>query len=66
MHYLALATDYDGTIADDRVVDKPTLAALERLHQRRSTKDLPDIVHEVKTASSLLLQRFSSITCGIL
>jgi HAD superfamily hydrolase (TIGR01484 family) len=31
MHYLALATDYDGTIADDGVVDKPTLAALERL-----------------------------------
>ena len=31
MHYLALATDYDGTIADEGVVDKPTLAALERL-----------------------------------
>jgi len=34
MHYLALATDYDGTIADDGVVDKPTLAALERLRGR--------------------------------
>jgi hydroxymethylpyrimidine pyrophosphatase-like HAD family hydrolase len=31
MHYLALATDYDGTIADDGVVDLSTLAALERL-----------------------------------
>ena len=31
MHYLALATDYDGTIADDGVVDEPTIAALERL-----------------------------------
>jgi hydroxymethylpyrimidine pyrophosphatase-like HAD family hydrolase len=31
MHYLALATDYDGTIADDGVVDEATLAALERL-----------------------------------
>jgi hydroxymethylpyrimidine pyrophosphatase-like HAD family hydrolase len=31
MHYRALATDYDETIADDGVVDKPTLAALERL-----------------------------------
>ena len=31
MQYLALATDYDGTIADDGVVDTPTLAALERL-----------------------------------
>jgi hydroxymethylpyrimidine pyrophosphatase-like HAD family hydrolase len=31
MHYLALATDYDGTIADEGVVDKSTLAALQRL-----------------------------------
>jgi hydroxymethylpyrimidine pyrophosphatase-like HAD family hydrolase len=31
MHYLALATDYDGTIADEGVVDKSTLTALERL-----------------------------------
>jgi hypothetical protein len=31
MQYLALATDYDGTIADEGVVDEPTLAALQRL-----------------------------------
>lgn len=31
MRYLALATDYDGTIAHDGVVDEPTLAALRRL-----------------------------------
>ncbi len=31
MHYLALATDYDGTIATDGAVDEPTLTALERL-----------------------------------
>jgi hydroxymethylpyrimidine pyrophosphatase-like HAD family hydrolase len=31
MRYLALATDYDGTIARDGVVDKSTLAALVRL-----------------------------------
>ena len=31
MHYVALATDYDGTIAHDGEVDAPTLAALERL-----------------------------------
>jgi len=31
MHYIALATDYDGTAAHDGVVDQPTLAALERL-----------------------------------
>jgi hydroxymethylpyrimidine pyrophosphatase-like HAD family hydrolase len=33
MHYLALATDYDGTIADDGVVDEPTIAAFERLRR---------------------------------
>lgn len=31
MHYLALATDYDGTIAHDGIVDADTLAALRRL-----------------------------------
>jgi HAD superfamily hydrolase (TIGR01484 family) len=31
MHYVALATDYDGTIAHNGEVDPPTLAALERL-----------------------------------
>ena len=30
MNYRALATDYDGTIADDGVVDTSTLAALKR------------------------------------
>lgn len=31
MQYVVLATDYDGTIAHDGVVDAPTLAALEHL-----------------------------------
>ncbi len=31
MYYAALATDYDGTIAHDGVVDAATIAALERL-----------------------------------
>jgi len=31
MRYLALATDYDGTLAKDGQVDRTTLAALERL-----------------------------------
>ena len=31
MRYLALACDYDGTLAHDGRVDEPTLAALERL-----------------------------------
>jgi hydroxymethylpyrimidine pyrophosphatase-like HAD family hydrolase len=31
MHYLALATDYDGTVAHDGIVDAETLAALRRL-----------------------------------
>jgi hydroxymethylpyrimidine pyrophosphatase-like HAD family hydrolase len=33
MHYLALATDYDGTIAHDGIVDADTLAALKRLRE---------------------------------
>jgi HAD superfamily hydrolase (TIGR01484 family) len=37
MHYAALATDYDGTIAHDGVVDEPTIATLEKFKaaQRR-------------------------------
>src|SRR5262249_22801035 len=31
MHYIALACDYDGTLAHDGKVSEPTLAALERL-----------------------------------
>ncbi|HTW67592.1 MAG TPA: HAD family hydrolase [Bryobacteraceae bacterium] len=31
MRYLALASDYDGTLAHDGVVDSPTIRALERL-----------------------------------
>jgi hydroxymethylpyrimidine pyrophosphatase-like HAD family hydrolase len=49
MRYLALATDYDGTIADDGVVDKYTIAALERLRNGGrhlilvTGRDLPDL-----------------------
>jgi HAD superfamily hydrolase (TIGR01484 family) len=38
MRYLALACDYDGTLASDGVVDERTLAALERV--RRSGRHL--------------------------
>jgi hydroxymethylpyrimidine pyrophosphatase-like HAD family hydrolase len=38
MRYLALAADYDGTLAHDGVVDESTVAALERL--RRSGRQL--------------------------
>ena len=31
MHYLALACDYDGTLAKDGVVSPPTIDALERV-----------------------------------
>jgi HAD superfamily hydrolase (TIGR01484 family) len=31
MHFAALATDYDGTIAHDGVLEEPTVAGLERL-----------------------------------
>ena len=49
MHYLAVATDYDGTIAHDGVVDDSTIAALERLRAsaRRlilvTGRELPDL-----------------------
>src|SRR5262249_2899072 len=49
MQYLALATDYDGTIAHDGVVDQPTLAALARVRDsgRRlllvTGRELPDL-----------------------
>ncbi len=33
MHYMALVSDYDGTLAADGVVDGATLDALERLRQ---------------------------------
>jgi hydroxymethylpyrimidine pyrophosphatase-like HAD family hydrolase len=33
MRYLAVAVDYDGTLAHDGVVDEPTLAALARVRQ---------------------------------
>jgi HAD superfamily hydrolase (TIGR01484 family) len=49
MRYLALASDYDGTLAHDGLVDEPTLAALERLlaSGRRlilvTGRELPDL-----------------------
>ena len=49
MHILALATDYDGTIAHHGIVDDATLAALERFREsgRRlilvTGRDLPDL-----------------------
>lgn len=49
MHYLAWATDYDGTIAHDGVVDDATIAALERLRRGArklilvTGRELPDL-----------------------
>jgi HAD superfamily hydrolase (TIGR01484 family) len=49
MRYLALATDYDGTIAHDGRVDTTTLAALERFRQSGrklilvTGRELPDL-----------------------
>ncbi len=49
MRYLALATDYDGTLAHDGIVDEDTIQALERLiHSGRSLilvtgRELPDL-----------------------
>jgi hydroxymethylpyrimidine pyrophosphatase-like HAD family hydrolase len=49
MRYLALATDYDGTLAHDGRVDRPTLAALERVRASGrklllvTGRELPDL-----------------------
>ena len=49
MHYLALATDYDGTIAHDGEVDENTLEALKRCRQSGrklilvTGRELPDL-----------------------
>lgn len=49
MRYLALATDYDGTLAHDGVVDEHTIEALERLTQSGrklilvTGRELPDL-----------------------
>jgi HAD superfamily hydrolase (TIGR01484 family) len=49
MHHLALATDYDGTIAHDGIVPEATVAALQRLRKgaRRlilvTGRELPDL-----------------------
>jgi len=49
MQYLALATDYDGTIAHDGIVDQPTIAALRRARESGlrlllvTGRELPDL-----------------------
>jgi len=49
MHYSALATDYDGTIAHDGIVDEATLAALRRVRPAGlglilvTGRELPDL-----------------------
>jgi hydroxymethylpyrimidine pyrophosphatase-like HAD family hydrolase len=49
MHYLALATDYDGTLAHDGRVDDATLAALDRVRASGrkvvlvTGRELPDL-----------------------
>ena len=50
MHYRALATDYDGTLAEDGRVSSLTIQALERLRKsgRRSIlvtgRELPELL----------------------
>ncbi|TPJ43176.1 HAD-IIB family hydrolase, partial [Mesorhizobium sp. B2-6-5] len=49
MYFIALATDYDGTLAHDGVVSKKTLAALERFKKSGrklllvTGRELPDL-----------------------
>jgi len=49
MYFLALATDYDGTLAHDGIVSQKTLAALERFKKTGrklilvTGRELPDL-----------------------
>jgi hypothetical protein len=40
MHYIALATDYDGTSAEHGVVDEDTMKVLEKLRPPRADRSL--------------------------
>jgi hypothetical protein len=39
MYFLAVAADYDGTIAHDGIVDEATLAAFQRLKETLLSRD---------------------------
>ena len=58
MHYVALATDYDGTIAHHGVVDAATLAALQRLRAGArklilvTGRELPDLLRVMADLSA--------------
>ena len=43
MKFDALATDYDGTIAHDGIVDRPTLDALDRARAAGSVEGWPGL-----------------------
>ena len=42
MRYLALATDYDGTLAHHGAIDDAMVNALERLSRHRAQAHSPD------------------------
>ena len=49
MYIISLATDYDGTLAHDGVVDQATVEALERLKRSDelllvTSRELPDLI----------------------
>lgn len=65
MRYLALATDYDGTLAKDGSVDRATLAALHRLRESgrrlilvtgRQLDDLRNVFSELELFDAAVLE----------
>jgi hydroxymethylpyrimidine pyrophosphatase-like HAD family hydrolase len=65
MHYLALATDYDGTLASDGRVDDETIAALDRLRDSgrrlilvtgRHLDDLLNVFPEINLCEWVVLE----------
>jgi phosphoglycolate phosphatase (TIGR01487 family) len=65
MHFLLLATDYDGTLAHDGVVDEKTVTALERLRcsgrrivlvTGRHLPDLTNIFHRLELFDRVVVE----------
>src|ERR1043166_3738767 len=65
MHYVALATDYDGTLATDSIVPPSTLEALDRL-RRSGRKVILVTGRELDDLRSVMpdLERFDRIVAG--
>jgi HAD superfamily hydrolase (TIGR01484 family) len=72
MHYVALAADFDGTLASDGVVDNETFAALERLRNSgrklvlvtgRQLEDLLRLLPRVELFDRIVAENGAVVYC---